>query len=549
MVRRVQVFGQEVEDYPAFAGMSYTWFPSLGGYVEGGVCTDPFFGTRMEVLRKKVKEQTGFEPLTDKESEQLRRYGAAAGAAAGIDGRALADKLRNYWRAEQRLGWGETLALYDRKLHEVRRDLVATMSENAGHDSGKSLADMAGAHDAMSFESYTDFGDWPMSAGFVADWAHGQIGPGKPVWQAVEPSQAEPAIVAKQFYKFARGAEGIANGVHSPAGARSNARRALTNRFLERYGSLVSQWSPDTRVAVCVGEVQFGEYDAHALHSHLTRLGYGPVILSERTLEGSGVPAGLKAVFIPNLRVPFSRAAEENLKAFASRGGKVIVVGENCLPLDGATRVQVPLKTLWDVGGFPAHVAFFDEFTKVRPALEKAVAEAGLSPRNGACPEKAVILPMRVRRRRLRGGHRLAAGFQGHGIQSRHGGGGEGRAGEEGHQPGDRRGAAGEGRDRHPRPGERAGGAAGPAGGRAGSRHAPLPAGRDRGRRADALRGRGVRRRRRGAARAGGVFDRRPGGRRARRFYRLSRTAGRRHLSHPADRGRRRVVRLRPPNC
>ncbi len=385
IVRRVQIFGQELEDYPAFAGMSYTWFPSLGGYAEGGVCTDPFFGTRMEILRQKVKEKTGFEPLTPEESTKLN-------AAGNSDDRVLADKFRNYWRAEQRMGFGDTFALYDRKLHEVRSDFIATTSENAGHDAAKSLTDMASAHDAMTFESYTDFGDWPMSAGFVADWGHAAA-PGKPMWQAVESLQSEPAICAKEFYKFARGAEGIAVGVNDPSGARANRRRALTNRFLERYGPLVTDWSADTQVAVCASEVQFAEYDVHALHSHLTRLGYGPIIVSERTLEATGVPAGIKAVFIPNLKIPFNEKAEAVLKQFISKGGSVFLVGAQSQPIDGAKRINVAIKALWDVGGFAAHVAFFAEFKKVRPALEAALAEIGLSPRNGAGPEKAVILP------------------------------------------------------------------------------------------------------------------------------------------------------------
>ncbi len=387
MVRRVQIFGQELEDYPAFAGLSYTWFPSLGGYVEGGVCSDPFFGTRMEVLRQKVKQETGFEPLTADESRQLSAVGGGGG-----DKRALAEKLRNYWRAEQRLGWGQTLALYDQKLHDVRSDFIATMSENAGHDSGKSLRDMAQAHDAMAFESYTDFGDWPMSAGFVADWGHGQA-PGKPMWQGVESSQSEPAICAKQFYKFARGAEGIAVGINPPTGKYANQKRGRTNLFLERYGPLVTEWSADTQVAICVSEVQFAEYDAHALHSHLARLGYGPIIVSERTLESGGVPVGIKALFIPNLKIPFSSKAEAALRSFQSRGGRVVLVGEHCEPIEGALRIDTPLKTLFDVGGFAAHRAFFAEFRKVRPGLEKALAEMALVPRNGAEPEKAVILP------------------------------------------------------------------------------------------------------------------------------------------------------------
>ena len=73
MIRRVQIFGQELGDYPAFAGMSYTWFPALGGYTEGGVPTDPFFGTRMEILREKVKKETGFTPLTQAQRQQWQK--------------------------------------------------------------------------------------------------------------------------------------------------------------------------------------------------------------------------------------------------------------------------------------------------------------------------------------------------------------------------------------------------------------------------------------------------------------------------------------------
>ena len=174
----------------------------------------------------------------------------------------------------------------------------------------------------MSWESYTDFGDWPISAGFCADWAHGEA-PGKPEWQQVEPSQAEPAIVAKQMYKLARGVEGIGVGVHGPSGARSNSRRAKSNRFLERYGSLVSGYQPDMTVAVCINQLQNRyEYNAHALHSHLTRLGYGPIILSEQTIE-KGVPAGVKIILIPNYHIPFSMpSARRDWQDFISRGGK-----------------------------------------------------------------------------------------------------------------------------------------------------------------------------------------------------------------------------------
>lgn len=389
MVRRVQIFGQELGDYPAFAGLSYTWFPALGGYTEGGVATDPFFQTRMEVLHEKVKQQTGLVPFTQEQSRQWRQLAKIDAAVP----QALADQRREFWRAEQRLGYFDSFSLYNQKLREVRKDFIATTSANAGHDEGIHLPDMGGAHSAMTWESYTDYGDWPMSAGFCADWGHGMM-PGKPQWQQVEPSQAEPAIVAKQFFKLARGVEGIGVGVHSPAGAASNRQRAKSNRFLERYGSLITGYQPDMTVAVCINESQDRyEYNAHALHSHLTRLGYGPVIVSEQTIE-QGVPAGVKVILIPNYRVPFSIGCQKNLKEFMARGGKVVEVGAHCQPIEGAVRVDVPLKNLWDIGGFAAHMEFWGEFDRVRPALEKTMADLGFSPRNGASPEKAVILPM-----------------------------------------------------------------------------------------------------------------------------------------------------------
>ena len=311
MVRRVQIFGQELEDYPAFAG-NELHLVSVTGRLCGRrrLHRSLFRHAHGDSSAEGESSRTGYEPLTPEESQSSRR-------ARAIE-QPLADKLRNYWRAEQKMGWADTFALYNEKLHEVRPDFIATTSENAGHDSGKSIFDMAAAQDGMTFESYTDFGDWPMSAGFVTDWGHGQA-PGKPMWQAVESSQSEPAICAKEFYKFARGAEGIAVGVNGANNAHANSRRALTNRFLEQYGPLVTDWSPDTQVAVCVSDVQFAQYDAHALHSHLTRLGYGPIILSDRTLEQKGVPANIKAVFIPNLRIPFSAKGAKRPRAVHRR--------------------------------------------------------------------------------------------------------------------------------------------------------------------------------------------------------------------------------------
>ena len=112
------------------------------------------------------------------------------------------------------------------------------------------------------------------------------------------------------------------------------------------------------------------------------------MIVSERTLEATGVPANIKAVFIPNLKIPFSDMAESALKHFMSGGGNVFLVGAKCESIEGAKEIKVPLKTLWDVGGFPASVAFFAEFKKVKPALESAS-------RGSACRHETGLIPRR----------------------------------------------------------------------------------------------------------------------------------------------------------
>ncbi len=395
LVRRVQIFMQEVEDYPACIGLTYTWFPCLGGYVEGGVPTDPYFGPRMEALHAKVKAQTGAVALTPAEQQQLRK-------GTPEQKRAMADKFRTFWRAEQRLGWQDAFSEYNRRLREVRSDYVATTSENTGHDAGKSVADIGACHDAMSFECYTDYGDWPDSAGWLIDWAHGNL-PEKPVWFTVDGTQTDPAIVAKAMYAFARGAEGIGMPLLTPNGARSNTRRGLAVAFLKRYGPLVTEFTRESQVAILGNEIEFPQYATHALHSHLMRLGYAPLILSERTIEKQGVPRSFKAVFIPNMKLPFSAACEQGLKQYMSAGGQVVTIGEGTWPIPGAKVVATPLKQLWDVGGFSAALEFWKEFHAMRPVLEKTLAELGLKPPCGAQPDKALIIPLRA------GGVRYAA--------------------------------------------------------------------------------------------------------------------------------------------
>jgi len=388
MVRRTQIFGQEFEDYPAYLGLTYTWFPKLAGYHEGSVIgTDPLFGARMQALREIVKEQTGLTCPPWKELRGIEK-------SDPLRKRDLIDRWRDYRRAEQRLGWQESFRHYNEKLREVRPEFLCTTHDNAGHDGDKLLRYLGGAHDAMSFESYTDFGDWAMSSGFVVDWTHGNI-PGKPVWLTVEGLQTNAAQCADAIYAFARGAEGLGVPMREPVQKRTNQKRSAIYRFIERYGPLASGFEPDRTVAVLSNELQGRTlYHAHALYSHLVRLGYAPIILSELSIEERKVPDGVRVILIPNLRLPFNEACEKKLAQFVAKGGKLVVVGENTVPLEGATKLEVPLKQLWDIGGFVARMEFWREFQMVRPHLQKLMSDLGFEPRCGASPEKALIVPM-----------------------------------------------------------------------------------------------------------------------------------------------------------
>ena len=55
-----------------------------------------------------MKRATGLEPLAPAEQQELT-------AATGARQRELADRQRAYWRAEQRMGWGDTFALYNER--------------------------------------------------------------------------------------------------------------------------------------------------------------------------------------------------------------------------------------------------------------------------------------------------------------------------------------------------------------------------------------------------------------------------------------------------
>jgi len=391
MNRRVHIFAQELQDYPAFAGLTYTWFPCLGGYTEGGVPDDPYFGTRMEALYALMKEKDGLTPIPWQEL-WTKLYNEKTAMPPGPEKKALVDQRREFWRVEQSRGFGDTLAEWTKRLKEIRPDFISTTSENNGHDAGKSIGDMARGLDAMSMESYTDYGDWPASTGWSVDWAKAVTD--KPYWFCVDGTQEDIAILTKAMYAFSRGAEGVGIPMVHAGEARSNRIRGKGIEFFTQYGALVTEFTRESAVAVMVNEIQFNLYDGHSLYTALMRLGHSPIVLSERTVESAGVPAYLKVIMIPRLNLSYSDAAMKGLADFQKRGGKVVIVGESKETIPGAIVCDVPFKNLWDVGGFPFHKEFWDAFEGMRPGLEKTCKEVGLVAPYGSQPDKALIVPM-----------------------------------------------------------------------------------------------------------------------------------------------------------
>jgi site-specific DNA recombinase len=98
----------------------------------------------------------------------------------------------------------------------------------------------------MSFESYTDYGDWPNSSGWNADWVHGNL-PGKGDWFTADGTQADPD----------RGWDAIVIGEYERAFYGS--QYALMAPLFEHYG--VQLWMPEAG-----GRVDFrSEHDEQAM--------------------------------------------------------------------------------------------------------------------------------------------------------------------------------------------------------------------------------------------------------------------------------------------
>jgi hypothetical protein len=398
MIRRMQLFTQQTGDYPSFWGVNYNWFPSLGGYVEGGVATDVHTADRMRVLDAQVRA-AGFEPASADDLKWLDEHRASPDSADQQRVATIARRATDWWRAEQEQGFGKHNRIYNRAVREVRPQTVCTLFENAGHDENKRSRALFGDMAAACYESYTDFGDWPMSSAFAADWARGNTG-GQPVWLTVCWGTSPEGTMKSLFHALARGIQGGGAPLTADMDASEIQRRGKGLRFVSQYGSLSRDATPDRRVALLSracrqAVVPRGMYELHAIYYHITRLGLPPAIVADEEVSARGVPAGVELLVLVQEQIPLEPELRQAIAAFQDRGGKVLSVGKSTVAIPRAATVDQPVKTLWDLGGFAAdgHRQMWQEFNDHwRAPLAAAIEALGIQTAASTDPQRAIAL-------------------------------------------------------------------------------------------------------------------------------------------------------------
>jgi len=399
VIRRMQIFTQQTGDYASFWGVNYSWFPALFGYAEGGVPTDAHVADRNRVLAERVQE-AGCPPLSKDERGRVTKYMPSPDAKGRAEVLQLVRKAVANWRASHELGWGRHNALYNSAVHEVRPDTVCTLFENAGHNEGKRIRAMFNAMNAQCYESYTDFGDWPISSAFVVDWSLGQS-PGQPVWLTTCWGTSSEGKMKSLLNAFARGMAGGGVPMQGTFDLAELRRRGTGLQLVSQYGAVAVRAVPDRRVAILARapSIVFSRamWDAHAVYYHLTRLGYPPAILADEDILTPGVPDHVRVLVLVKERLPWEPELRRQVEAFLKRGGKLVAVGECAEPFDGAIAASGALKNLWDLKGFHAqgHQEMWREFTETwRAGLGEAMARAGLPALATTDPELGFAVTM-----------------------------------------------------------------------------------------------------------------------------------------------------------
>ncbi|MEN9574168.1 MAG: hypothetical protein RL514_2023 [Verrucomicrobiota bacterium] len=399
MVRKLQLYTQQTADYPSAWGVNYSWFPQLGGYSEGGVPTDAHVGDRNRALGENLVK-AGFTSLSKEERQfhadnKFSPDPAARAKALELQRRAVAN-----WKAQQDFGWGQHNKLYNDAVREVRPDTQCLLLENAGHDGLKRTRSLFGDMAASFYGTYTDFGDWPLSAGFTTDWARGNA-PERPVWLTTSWGTSPEGSMKSLLHAFARGVAGAGVPMQEDAGPAVLARRAKGLAFVTQFGAIATRAQSDNRFAILSTASQqvfaggHAQYVYHALYSHLTRLGCAPVIVDDVVAVEKGIPAAVKVLFLVRQQQPLETELVASIAAFQQRGGKVLLTGDCLVDVAGATKLTPAVKQLWELGGFTAdsHANLAKEFAdNWRAPLTAAVAQTGVAPLATTDPDRAFVL-------------------------------------------------------------------------------------------------------------------------------------------------------------
>ncbi|MGI6495689.1 MAG: PQQ-binding-like beta-propeller repeat protein [Kiritimatiellia bacterium] len=419
MLRRLSIFATHSADFPSFFGVNYGWFPKLGGYVEGGIPTDDHVRLRNEALADRIARDGIVAPTPGEIAwyeawkrdpggtrDATRADDADDGAPprdpAADRARAL-DILRrrvDTWRAAQARGFGDTHERVNEAVRRVRPDLACLLFDNAGHDGDNRARSQFHDLDAVCYESYTDYGEWPFSASFSTDWARG-TSPGQPVWLTSDWGTTDEGQAKSLFHALFRGLQGGGCPMQEDLPAASFAARARVLRALRQLGPVARFTRPDGRIALladpssraCNGR---SYYDLHALYVPLTRLGFPPVVLDGEDVAEHGVPAGIEALFIVRQLDPLLPEVEAALDAFSARGGRLYATGDSAFRPASAVEVGGTVSNIWTMAGFQpqAHRDLWADFPRVRGPLGERLAADGFVPRAATDPERAFAVTM-----------------------------------------------------------------------------------------------------------------------------------------------------------
>ncbi|GMV83784.1 MAG: hypothetical protein AMXMBFR7_49680 [Planctomycetota bacterium] len=402
MVRNLQLAAQQTGEYPSLWGFNYSWFPTWWGYVEGGVPCDGHVQARNEALTQKLKK-AGLAPVAREEHKWYTEKKLTKDPAERAKVLELQKRLMDWNAAQYQGSFADHNELYNAAVHAVKPDLACMLFENGGHDAGKVTEALFHDMAASAYEIYSDYPEWPMSAAWVTEWAHG-LRPGQPVWATTDWGTSSEGTMKSLFHAFGRGMDG--GGVVMPGtlGRRELERRGKGLRFVSQYGAIATHAHPERRIALLVplperrlgGQSAF--YYNHAVYYYLTRLGLPPIVLTEESFLQNGAPEGVQALLCVQCTQPVSAALQSRLAQWVQAGGKLAQVGAVGDEMPGAVSVNAPLKNLMQLGGFQmaSSAKMWEEFETWRRPLGDLLAQWKLAPVARVDPDLALAVPLQA---------------------------------------------------------------------------------------------------------------------------------------------------------